>query len=102
VSSRYVPIIVDALNRAGSPKAAEITRRAIDALGLSDVSEEAIESALTSLASEVESELDALGSAYASSRKDEDVMNNLLAFIRADRDSIRIPYQASRRNQASG
>jgi len=90
-SARYTPMIVDALRSAGSPKAAEITQKAIDALELPELTEEAIERAIESGNLEMEDKLDKYGNAYADTRDEEDVMANLLAFIRANRESIRIP-----------
>jgi Domain of unknown function (DUF4375) len=84
-SREYAPTIVQALVRIGCPRTAEITQRAIDALHLSSLTDEAIETAMAN--DEVsEDDLNECDDSYYKSG--EDIAGQLFAFIKANKDVI--------------
>ena len=86
-SREYAPTIVQALARIGCPKTAEITQRAIDALNLPSLTDEAIETAMAD--DEVsEDDLNECDDSYYKSG--EDIAGQLFAFIKKNKDAIRI------------
>ena len=81
-SNEYAGIIVDALRRIACPQTAQITQKAIDALGASDLSASSIEKALATPNDARDLafiECDDSFSAYP-----EDLDERLFAFIRAN------------------
>ena len=86
-SREYAPTIVQALARIGCPKTAAITQKAIDALNLPSLTDEAIETAMGN--DEVsEDDLNECDDAYYKSG--EDIAGQLFSFIKANKDVIRI------------
>ena len=86
-SREYAPMIVDALARIGCPKTCEITRNALDALGLAELDEESIEAAMDADGDERDEELARCDDAYYQSGEDLDAA--LFAFVKANRVSIK-------------
>jgi hypothetical protein len=78
---------VQALARIGCPKTAEITQRAIDALHLPSLTNEAIEAAMDGDTFS-EEDLNQCDDAYY--RSGEDIAGQLFAFIKKNKDAIRL------------
>jgi len=86
-SRRYAPTIAQALARIGCPKTAEITQRAIDALHLPSLTDDAIETAMSD--DEVnEDDLNECDDSYYKSG--EDIAGQLFAFIKKNKDMIKL------------
>lgn len=86
-SREFAPTVVDALQRIGCKKAATITQRAIAALGVSDVTSEAIDAAM---AGDDERRLAKLNRCDDSYYKNaEPIAERLFAFIKANKAGIR-------------
>ena len=79
-----VPRVVRALERIGCLKSAQITQNAISALGVPDLTLEAIEMALDS--GESDDALNACDESYY--KTGEDIAESLFDFIKGKRDSI--------------
>jgi uncharacterized protein DUF4375 len=86
-SREYAPAIVDALARIGCPKTCEVTRNALDALGLDELDEQSIEAAMDAESDERDEELARCDGAYYDSGEDIDAA--LFAFVKANRVSIK-------------
>jgi len=87
-SREYAPMIVDTLARIGCPKTSEITRNALDVLGLAELDEESIEAAMDADSDERDEELARCDDAYYQSGEDLDPA--LFAFVKANRVSIKL------------
>ena len=86
-SREYAPTIVQALARIGCPITAAITQRAIDALHLPSLTDEAIETAMAN--DEVsEDDLNECDDSYYKSG--EDIAGQLFAFIKKNKDVIKL------------
>ncbi len=86
-SREYAPMIVDALARIGCPKTCEVTRNALDTLGLVEFDEESIEAAMDAESDERDEELARCDGAYYDSG--EDIAAALFAFVKANRVSVK-------------
>lgn len=86
-SREYAPIIADALTRIGCPKTCEVTRNALDALGLDELDEGGIEAAMDAESNERDEELARCDGAYYDSGEEIDVA--LFEFVKANRASIK-------------
>jgi hypothetical protein len=86
-SREHAPIIVDALARIGCPKTSEVTRAALDALGLAEPDAESIEAAMEAESDERDEELARCDESYYQSGEDVDAC--LFAFVKANRSAIR-------------
>ena len=86
-SREYAPTIVQALARIGCPKTAAITQKAIDALHLPSLTDEAIEAAM---ADDTVSEEELNGCDDAYYKSGEDIAGQLFAFIKKNKDVIRL------------
>ncbi len=80
-SRQYTPTIVDSLLRIGCPRTAEITRMAIDALKLSNLTGDQIDVAMAKADRERDKTLNACDKLYFSEA--EPVADRLFAFIKA-------------------
>ena len=80
----FVPIIVQALERIGCARTAEITQRAIDALHLPMLTVEAVEAAIGGR--ESDEELNRCDESYY--KEGEDIAGNLFAFIKTNKSAI--------------
>jgi hypothetical protein len=81
-SREFVPIIVDALQQIGCTKTANITQRAIRALGISDLSSDAIEAVICARDEKRGDKLSRCDDSYYKSTKP--IAERLLAFIKAN------------------
>jgi hypothetical protein len=92
----YAPMIVAALTRVGRPDVAQLTQRAIDALGISGpVTVEKIEEAIHEDESERVEKLDACDREYYD--KLISLEQALFAFVEANRDKIDLSYERTPR-----
>jgi len=82
-SREYAPMIVDALARIDCPKTSEVTRNALDALGLDEFDEESIEAAMDAESEERDEEFARCDDAYYESGEDIDAA--LFAFVKSKR-----------------
>lgn len=89
-SGIYAPIIVDALNRAFCPRAAEVTQRAIASLQLPELTVEAARTAVEKEDPRIVASLKECGDEFVEARDEEDLPANLLKFIRANKRAIRL------------
>jgi len=85
-SNEYAPMIVGAVSRIGCPKTAEITRRAVSALDLDEMTPEALDDKLSSGNDELDRALDECDQSYYKSG--EDIAGRLFEFVKANRESI--------------
>lgn len=85
-SSQFVPPIVDSLQRIGCKITAMITQRAIEALGISDLIAEAIDTAMALADEQRLAELNRCDEAYYKGA--EPIAERLFAFIRANKAGI--------------
>ena len=85
-SKEFAPIVADALLRIGCKKAAQITKRAIKAIGVSALTEETLDSALATEDELLQAKLSRCDDAYNKNR--EPIANQLFAFIKANKASI--------------
>ena len=88
-SHRFAARIVADLEAIGCPATAAITKDAIAALGLADLTAEAVEARMESEDEALEERLDACDQAYYAAG--EDIAGRLFDHIRAKRDEIRLP-----------
>jgi hypothetical protein len=86
-SREFAPTIVGALKRIGCKKTATITQRAITALGVSDLTPEAIDAAMAGDNDERLAKLNRCDDSYYKSA--EPVAERLFAFIKANQAGIR-------------
>ncbi|OGP61421.1 MAG: hypothetical protein A2V67_02005 [Deltaproteobacteria bacterium RBG_13_61_14] len=94
-SREYAPIIVEALTRISCPKTAEITRRAIAALGISgSFTEAAIAEVMEAESSEREEKLEQCDNEYFQSG--ESIETGLFQFIKTNRDKINLGISRSK------
>lgn len=87
-SREYAAEIVQALQSIGCPRTAEITQRAIDALGVEDLTDEAIEESIASDDDERDDKLSECDDSYYGAG--EDIAAQLFAFIATHRDNIKL------------
>ena len=86
-SREFAPIAVGSLQTIGCKKTASITQRAIKALGISDVTAEAIDTAMTADGQQRLAKLNRCDASYYKSA--EPIAERLFAFIKANKASIR-------------
>jgi hypothetical protein len=86
-SCEYAPIIVRSLTQIGCPETAKITQTAIDALGVQELTSEAVEEAVATDNDERDEKLDACDQQYFASG--ENIADMLFEFVRTNKDSIR-------------
>jgi Domain of unknown function (DUF4375) len=86
-SREFAPVIVGALERIGCKKTANVTRRAIKALGISDLTSDAIEAVISTPDEGRRSKLNRCDDSYYKSA--EPIADRLFAFIKANKASIR-------------
>lgn len=87
-SARYVPIIVRTLEQIGCPAIAEITARAIAALGTKDLALETLSDAVATANQTLENELTECDRLYFKSQ--EDITGRLFEFIQANAKNIHL------------
>ena len=85
-SKQFAPTVVDALVRIGCTKTANITRNAIKAIGALDLTEEAIDTAMSTDNERRQAKFDRSDSSYHKSG--ESIERQLFAFIKANRSRI--------------
>ncbi len=85
-SREFAPIIVDALQRIGCEKTANITQKAIEALGISDLKSDAIEAVTCTRDEKRAANLNRCDDSYYKSA--EPIAERLFAFIKANRVSM--------------
>lgn len=85
-SREFAPIIVNALQRIGCKKTANITQKAIDALGISDLRSDAIEAVACAHDEKLGAKLSRCDDSYYKST--EPIAERLFAFIKANKASI--------------
>lgn len=85
-SREFTPIMVGALKRIGCNKTASITQKAIEALGLTDLRPDAIETMIRAPDEERCATLNRCDDSYYNST--EPIAERLFAFIKANRTSI--------------
>jgi hypothetical protein len=85
-SREFAPIIVGALQRIGCKKTANITQKAVEALGLSDLKSDAIEAVICTPDEKRAAKLNRCDDSYYKST--EPIAERLFAFIKANRASI--------------
>ena len=85
-SREFAPVIVDALQRIGCKKTANITQKAIEALGISDLRSDAIEAVIYTRDEERRTKLNRCDDSYY--KNAEAIAERLLAFIKANKTSI--------------
>mgnify|MGYP001462185228 CR=1 FL=1 len=90
-SNRYVTVIEAALRAIGCPVTADITRDAIEALGLEELSAEAVEAATVAPEDDVDDALATCDDSYYDSG--EPIADRLFAWIRLHHDRIRVGPQ---------
>ncbi len=84
----FAGVIVDSLIAIDCPKTTEITRKAIDALGLRNLTPSEISSVLPSESEEVVDKFNECDSAYYEAA--EDIAGQVLAFIKVRRNQIKL------------
>ena len=87
-SREFAPIIVGALQRIGSKKTANITRKAIEALGIRDLKSDAIEAVMGTRDEKRLAKLNGCDESYYKST--EAIVDRLFAFIKANQASINL------------
>lgn len=87
-SRKFAPIVVASLQRISCPKTAEITQEAIRALGVSDLSDAQIETAMEKTDEKRDAELERCDRLYFSAP--EAIANQLFAYIKTHQDSFRL------------
>jgi hypothetical protein len=85
-SRKFAPTIVDSLRRIGCRKTATITQKAIKALGVSDLTAEAIASAMASTSEQRLAKFNRCDEAYF--KNAEPIAERLFAFIKANRSGL--------------
>ena len=85
-SREFASIIVGSLQRIGCKKTANITQKAIEALGISDLKSDAIEAVICTHDEERAAKLNRCDDSYYKST--EPIAERLFAFIKANRTSI--------------
>jgi hypothetical protein len=85
-SREFVPIVVTALQRIGCKKTANITQKAIEALGISDLRSDAIDAVICNRDERRAAKLNRCDDSYYKST--EPIAERLFAFIKANRTSI--------------
>jgi Domain of unknown function (DUF4375) len=85
-SREFAPVIVGALERIGCKKTANVTRRAIKALSISDLTSDAIEAVISTPDEGRRSKLNRCDDSYYKSA--EPIADRLFAFIKANKASI--------------
>ncbi|MGA3082092.1 MAG: DMP19 family protein [Terracidiphilus sp.] len=85
-SGEYAPIIVDSLSRIGCNETARITKKAIDILGIQELSPEALESIFVSENDVRDDELDECDQLYYGTS--ENILGKLIDFIKANKNVI--------------
>jgi hypothetical protein len=85
-SRHFAPTIVDALQRIGCNKTATITQKAIKALGISDLTAEAIGSAMALADEQRLAKLNRCDEAYF--KNAEPIAERLFAFVKANRAGL--------------
>jgi Domain of unknown function (DUF4375) len=86
-SREFVPTVVGALQRIGCKKTATITQKAIKALGISDLTSEAIDAAISGDDEQRLAKLNRCDDSYYKSA--EPIAERLFAFIKANKEGIR-------------
>jgi hypothetical protein len=87
-SREFAPIIVGALQRIGCKKTANITQKAIEALGISDLRSDAIDAVICARDERRAAKLNRCDDSYYKSA--EPIAERLFAFIKANRASINL------------
>ena len=87
-SRQFAPTIVDSLLRIGCGRTAEITQKAVDALGLSTLSVDAIATAIAADDPNRDAKLERYDDAYYEAA--EPIADRLFAFIKSNTTAIRI------------
>lgn len=85
-SNEHAQGIVDALEQIGCPKSAEITRRAIAAIGASNLNQESIDAVMSEENKKREEEFNECDQLFYASA--EDIATHLFAFIRSNAEKI--------------
>lgn len=88
-SVEYAPVIVDALNKIGCSKAAELATQAIACLGLESLDQDSIEDRMDPDDDDLENKLGAIDEQYYESVGD--VSDPLFQFIIANKSQIDLP-----------
>ena len=87
-SGEYAPIIVGALARIGCRRTAAITQKALDALGCSPLTPEAIENTMLEESDDRDQALFVCDNQYFA--RPEDIEGHLLGFIKVNKNQIRL------------
>lgn len=87
-SREFAPMIVQALISIGCPKTSKLTKRALDALGLVNITGEAIEKAMSENSEERSEELSRCDSSYFAA--EEAIAARLFAYIRMNQEAIKL------------
>jgi hypothetical protein len=85
-SRKYAPIIVDALLRIGCVETAEITKKAVEALGVEELTPDAVRMAAASENEVLAQKLDECDQLFYKGR--EDFCTNLIDFVKANKNAI--------------
>jgi hypothetical protein len=85
-SREFAPMVVGALQRIGCKKTANITQKAIEALGISDLRSDAIDAVICTRDEKRAAKLNRCDDSYYKSA--EPIAERLFAFIKANRASI--------------
>jgi hypothetical protein len=86
-SREYAPFIVESLRRIGCPRTAEVTRRALEALQLPNLTVEAIQKVMAEKSEERDKALELCDALYF--KRPEDIESQLFAFIKKNKGKIR-------------
>jgi hypothetical protein len=86
-SGEYTPIIVDSLLRIGCPETAKITKKAIDTLGIQDLSSESLASVFESEDEARDEQLDECDQMYYAAGV-ENIGSKLIDFVKANKNAI--------------
>jgi len=87
-SPEFVSMVVDSLLRIGCPKTAQITQKAVDILGLPNLSTASIETAMATDNDERDDQLNQCDDAYHTTA--EDIAGRLFSFIKAKKTEIKL------------
>ncbi|MHC4177077.1 MAG: DMP19 family protein, partial [Planctomycetota bacterium] len=88
-SKEFTPIIVDALTRIGCPRTAEITQKAIDAIGISvPITPKAIDQVMDEESDQRDEKLNECDEMYYKGK--EDIAGRLFEFIKNNKPEIKL------------
>ena len=87
-SGEYISIIVESLLRIGCPETAKTTQRAIEALGIQDMTPEAIETACESENDARDEEFDECDGLYYGAG--ENIADQLFEYVRSNKDEVQL------------